>query len=304
MPYYATRSLIVYKLVFNVRNKPNEIIDVNDLSGRSLHTLFQQFCEEAKDTLIPAKGHDRFLKLSTTKEIDGGCLIRCASGLAGEDTEIVDIETGETIFNFDGDKAALVTSRCYIPAFYSTGYALICIEHTKNGAGDTAIFGPFKKFLATFDDNIVMQNPEAIMEHETIDAMRSIDYIELQHYLEPSDRARLLFEHAKSITVKIAHEKNKPFPLSVIDSIRNQTKPISLFGLDENTFNENNTDVFVAIKNQDGYSRKFSIDCTEFDIKARETLNHSGEPPLVDKDFVRKCNEKCQTFHERLGRTL
>lgn len=154
MDYYPGRYLVAYKIMFNRRGNPDDIINVDDLSGKTALEHFEDFCNHSNNKLIPLN------------------------------------DTSEESYSYSGSDAGMVPSRCFIPNVYSRDYILVLVEHSKGGAGDTALFVPFRKYLDMVDHNIVTKNPESITEAEAIDSFVSVEDIELKRYIEPSDPRR------------------------------------------------------------------------------------------------------------------
>lgn len=85
--------------------------------------------------------------------------------------------------------------------------------------------------------------------------------------------------------------------------IGNKRKAASLLGFNESFIDDDKTEVFVRLKNREGQSRSFYVD-GRFDMKLREVFNPNGKPVLNDNDFIKRCREKADFIHERLGRYI
>ncbi len=304
MDYYSGRYLIAYKIMFNRRGDPNDIIYVDDLSGKIALDHFEDFCIHSKDNLIPLNKTGKFLSISSCTRENSGLLIRLMSGNAGENITVIDVDTSKESYSYSGSDAGMVPSRCFIPNVYSRNYILVLVEHSKGGAGDTALFVPFRKYLDMVDHNVVMKNPESITETEAIDSFVSVEDIELKRYIEPSDPVDTVVKNAECVSVKLLHKRNHPFGINIAKMlIGNKRRAASLLGLNESFIDDDKTEVLVRLKNREGQSRSFYVD-GKFDMKLREVLNPNGKPVLNDNDFINRCCKKADFIHERLGRYI
>ena len=306
MAYYASRSLLAYKLTFNKRMHPDEPLDVEDLEGVDLLDHIERFCEEAIDLheLIAVNNSNKFMQILRCDRDQDGILVTLSSGIAGDDVNVIDTVSGKEIYQYDSDKASMVTSRCYIPSLYSKGYALCFVEHTRHGAGDTALFTPFKSYLKRMAKNVVMRSPEAVTEAETLESFIAVESIEIQRYLEAEDITDTLITEASSINVKLFHKRGKRFGMDLAKTIMgNNKKAAALLGIKDTFLDDERSDVIVTLQNKDGRTKQFTTNQT-LDMKFYEILNSNGQHPFNDERFIATCQENNAALIIKLGRKI
>ena len=120
--------MVLYKVTFNERNTPDEIIAPQDVRGSSCTALFSEFVENNVEELIRLRTGNKFVKPVSCKIDNGVVLIKVSSGSSGENVDVVDIGSGNTEYQYGTDKAAMIYSRCFISQNYGSGYALLCVE--------------------------------------------------------------------------------------------------------------------------------------------------------------------------------
>ena len=91
--YYAPRSMVAYKVKFNRRGHPDELVYIDDVQGLSVGDLFFNFCMNDAGRLQEAARGGRYLNLSEPRRIDGGVMVELLSGLAGEARQVFDIQS-------------------------------------------------------------------------------------------------------------------------------------------------------------------------------------------------------------------
>ena len=298
---YSERSMVLYKVTFNERNNPDEIIRPQDIHGISCNALFSEFIENNIKDLIRLRAGNKFVKPISCNTDDGTVLIKVSSGSSGENVDVVDIDSGSTEYQYGTDKAAMIFSRCFVSQNYGSGYALLCVEHTRNGAGDTALFEPFRRFLRNRVPDVVVKF-EPLIEPEIIENFISVESVEVKKYIEPGDPANLLISEAATVSTKLMHKRAQPFSMGLYHSlVKTRGKAIaSMVGLDERAFDDEGLEVLVTLKHRSGATRTFVI-TDPLGVKIREVLNQNGTPPLDDDAFVSQCKDRCESAAERIG---
>lgn len=298
---YSERSMVLYKVTFNERNTPDEIIAPQDVRGSSCTALFSEFVENNVEELIRIRTGNKFVKPVSCKIDNGVVLIKVSSGSSGENVDVVDIGSGNTEYQYGTDKAAMIYSRCFISQNYGSGYALLYVEHTRNGAGDTSLFDPFRKFLRDRVPDVIVKF-EPLIEPEVIENFVSVESVEVKKYIEPGDAANLLVSEAATVSTKLMHKRAQPFSMGLYYSlVKTRGKAIaSMIGLDETAFDEDGLEVLVTLKHRTGATRTFVI-TDPLGVKIREVLNQNGTPPLDDSTFVSQCKDRCDSAAERIG---
>ena len=293
--------MVLYKVTFNERNTPDKIIAPQDVRGSSCTALFSEFVENNVEELIRLRTGNKFVKPVSCKIDNGVVLIKVSSGSSGENVDVVDIGSGNTEYQYGTDKAAMIYSRCFISQNYGSGYALLCVEHTRNGAGDTSLFDPFRKFLSNRVPDVVIKF-EPLIEPEVIENFVSVESVEIKKYLEPGDSANLLVSEAATVSTKLMHKRAQPFNMGLYHSlVKTRGRAIAaMVGLDENAFDDEGLEVFVTLKHRTGTTRTFAI-TDPLSVKIREVLNRNGTPPLDDSTFVSQCKDRCDSAAERIG---
>lgn len=173
---YSERSMVLYKVTFNERNSPDEALPIHDIDGLSCVELFYQFVDAKKDELISLRGGNKFIKISACEQVEDTALIKVTSGSSGENVDVVDVDSGDTEYTYGTDKAAMIDSRCLVSQLSGTSYAFLCVEHTRNGAGDTSLFDPFRSFLRDKAPKAVVRF-EPLIEPEVLENFISVEML-------------------------------------------------------------------------------------------------------------------------------
>lgn len=298
---FSERSMVLYKMTFNERNDPDKIIHPQDIHGTSCNVLFSEFVENNIKDLIRLRTGNKFVKPISCSINNETILIKVSSGSSGENVDVIDIDSGSTEYQYGTDKAAMIYSRCFVSQNYGSGYALLCVEHTRNGAGDTALFEPFRRFLRDRVPNVVVKF-EPLIEPEVTENFVSVESVEVRKYIKPGDTANLLVSEAATVSTKLMHKRAQPFSMGLYHSlVKTRGKAIaSMIGLDETAFDEDGLEVLVTLKHRTGATRTFVI-TDPLGVKIREVLNQNGTPPLDDSTFVSQCKDRCDSAAERIG---
>ena len=293
--------MVLYKVTFNERNDPKKTIRPQDVCGKSCNALFSDFIESNKRNLIKLRAGNKFVKPISCAIDNETALIKVSSGSSGENVDVVDVDSGSTEYQYGTDKAAMIDSRCFVSQKHGSGYALFCVEHTRNGAGDTSLFDPFRKYLRDRLPDVVVKF-EALIEPEVIDNFVSVESVEIKKYIEPGDPANLLISEAATVSTKIMHKRAHPFGMDLYHSlVKTHGKALaSMVGLKESVFDDDGLEVLVTLKHRTGATKTFVIS-DPLGVKIREVLNFNGEPPLDDSAFIAKCEERCDSAAERIG---
>lgn len=300
---YAARSLVIYALRFNQRGKSKEVYSPVDINGDNALDLFEEYARLSKMQLSQIGRSPKFLALESFEGKEEGVLLSYSSGRAGEDGRIVDTNSGRTVIEYDPSNANMVGGRVFLRVRGDRSYALLCVEHVTGGAGDTTVAEHFKSFLRERKPEVTLKR-EAVMEKQGIDAVTSVENVEVIRYLAPDDIADPLTREGDRVIVKLAHMRNHPFELNLFRSlISNRSKTLkSIFGtqLTDAGLDEDGLKVEVTAKLADGRTRKFELS-ESFDQPLREVLNNNGEPPLPDNIFTKRCIDRCEYFESIIG---
>lgn len=300
----AQRSLVIYKIQIHKRRKPDEICDLDTIRKIGIQALFLDFANEANN-VVRIGNTSKFLCFNAAKEVEGGVLAGYLSGASGEEFTIVNPDSGKLLERFGSGNAPMPQSRVYLKAGYSPKYALVCIEHVQGSAGDTALFGPLRDYVASSDSDYVLKW-EAVTEAEPINHFIGVENIEVKRYLKMKDFADSEVSEASCITTTLSHRRNRSFSLAPLRAaLADQSKAVTLFGLmpvDESMEYEK-TEVYFKLKGKDGKAHRFFLD-NSLDVKVQEVLNEKGDPPLSDEDFLARCDSRCDDIQNKLGRAL
>ncbi len=301
-PKHASHSMVMYKVTVNHRGDPEDLFSVNDINGRSLADLFVKFCNSEQGNFLTKEGVQKHVIVKGGEKLPGSeaALVHLASGSSGEHVEVFDTASAKKEYEFDSTRAAMVESRCYITCDHSDGYALMCVEHATNAAGDTILFTPFRQYLKVVDDEAVV-NFEPIIEREVVENFTSVENVVVKKYLEPKDLTDTLLREGDCITLSLTHKRRNPFNKGILHELmKNRGRAATLFGLSGDLFDSPSTTITVQMKGANGRQGKFVIG-SGIDAKVREVLNDNGQPPLNDSEFVEKCSDRCVLAAERLG---
>lgn len=291
---YAQRSLVLYALRFNRRGHPKEFLNPLDIEGESVLDLFERFFVNRKQELTQVGDSTKFVQLGSLLHESGFVLITYDSGMAGEPGRIVNTTNRTTSFTYGGESAPMVSGRLLLRATEGKTYACACVEHVTGGAGDTSLLEEFRSFVREVRHDVVVTR-EAIAESQTIDAVTSVENVEVVSYLAPDDIGSPLVSEGDRVTMKLSHQRFRPFSKDLLRRLFSNRESVKeLFGLRWKNAEilGPGSKIYVTVKTADGRTKRFELD-ESFGQPVREVLNDAGKPPLEDEEFIRRCNEKC-----------
>ncbi len=300
----AQRSFVVYKIQIHKRRKPDEICDLDTIHNIGIKALFVNFISETRG-VVRIGNSSKYLCFNPAKTTKEGVLASYLSGVSGEEITMVNPDSGKILETFSSGNAPMPQSRVYMKAGYSPKYALVCIEHVQGSAGDTALFAPFRGYIASSDSDCVLKW-EAVTEAEAVNNFIGVESIEVKRYLKMRDCADSAVSEARCITTTLSHRRGRRFSLAPFRAaLADRSKAVSLFGLMpvEESMEYEKTEVYFRLRGKDGKTHRFFLD-NHFDVKVREVLNEKGEPPLSDEDFLDRCDSRCEGIQDKLGRAL
>ena len=205
-PKYAPHSMVMYKVTVNHRGDPENLFSVNDVNGKTLAELFAMFCDSVQGDFITQENSLKHVIVKSSRTLPGraAALAYLASGSSGENFEVFNTASAMKESEFDSTRATLVESRCLIACDYGDGYALMCVEHSTNAAGDTALFTPFRRYLRIIDEEAVIEF-EPVTEREALEAFTAVDSIVVKKYLESKDITDTLVREGDCVTLSLTH---------------------------------------------------------------------------------------------------
>ena len=300
---YAGRSLAVYVLRFNVRRKPDEMLDPLNLEGRKITDLLHEYCAGKTSELRQVGSSDRFVVFRDCREFGDGLLVRLESGRAGERGRVVDVLTAQVGYEYDEDDATMVRSRVLLDAVPGYDYALMFVEHVNGGAGDVTVPNLLKGYLGVAVPNVVMTR-EPFLEGKALETIAAVEKVEVRRYLTSSDPVDPLVVDGSSLTTVLGHRRGATFPPALLSNIlKGRDGMAPLFGLHGSLVDpeEDGVQVMVEVKAHDGRTKKFTLG-DGIEMPLREVLNEPGRAPLEDRQFVDKCRESEHLILDKLGR--
>lgn len=302
--YYAPRSMVAYKVKFNRRGHPDELVYIDDVQGLSVGDLFFNFCMNDAGRLQEAARGGRYLNLSEPRRIDGGVMVELLSGLAGEARQVFDIQSSEKRFDIAESDASMVSIRCLLSwRRTGRGYAILCVEHASGAAGDTVLFRPLRSYLKSVAPEAVV-NFEPVVEAEALEGFETLEEIEVKRYLEQGDMADRITREGDYVSYKLGHMRGRPFSLGYVkELLTGKTDRSVLLGLQGTFLDSDRSVVSVSLRDRRGSVRKFELG-SDFGMKVREVLNDAGSPPISDEEFIRVCEDRCATIAEKAGRII
>lgn len=301
---FAQRSLVVYKIWVHKRRKPNELLDLTSIREVGIGKIFENFIA-SHEGIVHVGNTAKYLMFTASNPCADGVLAKYSSGNSGEQITMVDPDLEEVLSRFGSDKAPMVDSRVYLRYGFGISYALICVEHVQGSAGDTAIFGPLRDYVASSDSDYVLKW-EAVTEAEAISHFSGVETIEVKRYLRQKDLRDSAVCEANCISTVLTHRRNRRFSLaSYKAALADWTQAVSLFGLMpmENLDEYEKVEVYFKLRGKDGKDHRFFLN-EQLDVKVQEVLNEKGRPPLTDEGFLDVCESRCDEIQSRLGRSL
>lgn len=128
--------MVAYKISFNRRGRPDEVIPIDEIDGADVGDLFFGFCQNDAGRLQEAAAGGKYLNMLEPRRIDGGVMATLLSGLGGEERQVYDTESAEKRFDIAESDASMVTVRCLLSwKRTGRGYAILCVEHASGGRG-------------------------------------------------------------------------------------------------------------------------------------------------------------------------
>lgn len=297
----AMRSLSVYKAILNERGDPTTLISVNDVGHCTLAEQFARFLEKSANQILETKRTSKHIILKSCEKLNGSLLVKLVSGASGEHVDVVDVQSAEVDYSYDGDKASMVETRLYLSCAHGDAYMLICVEHANNGAGETALFEPFRGYLAQVVPNVVISY-EPVLEAEVLESFNQVESVVVKKYLEPSDPSTALVREGDYIEVKLGHKRGRPFSMAILkELLSGNMRVTTLYGLQGGIIEDEGAMMTVSLKGPNSTKGKFVIG-QGLRSKVHEVLNEKGNPVLSDDEFVDRCASRCQEIERRLGR--
>lgn len=302
--YYAPRSMVAYKISFNRRGRPDEVIPIDAIDGTNVGDLFFGFCQGDAGRLQEASTGGKYLRLFGARRIDDGVMAKLLSGLGGEERQVYDIKSAEKKFDIAESDASMVTVRCFLSwKRTGRGYAILCVEHASGAAGDTVLFRPFRSYLRSVAPNVVVDF-EPVVESEALESFSSLEEVEVKRYLEQGDLADRLTREGDYVAYKLGHMRGRPFGIGFVkELLTGKSDKSTLLGLRGTFLDSDRSVVSVSLKDRRGAVRKFELG-ESFGMKVREVLNDAGSPPVPDDEFIEVCEDRCATIAEKAGRMI
>lgn len=291
---------MVYRLKFNARGKANQFYAVDKLPNLDLLEHFTNFCNLSVGLKRIGSGQ-RFLTISScdTDSSVGASLVRLESGNGGLEVRVLSLEDASEKFNYGSDSVGMTPSRVFL--YREPGYkvAYLCIEHVKNGAGDTIIPTEFKKYLREVEPDVTLSF-DLEMEEEAIKAFRGVQSFEIKKTMRASDVADGFENERGTLSFKWNHSRGKKISWFIYNLIR--SNPDELYSiLHIPQLRDLNDKLSVTLETNEGNTRTFMLD-EKVMLPVREILNEAGSRPLTDHDFKSRCLALCKSISERTGR--
>ena len=296
--------MVVYKIAINERRKPDEIIDINNVCGKHIGDLFIDFCKSGSGKLQEASQNGKYIQIGSVHPIQNGIVVSLLSGLAGDERQVFDVESAKKKYDLHAGDASMVSVRSYL-TWKNTGkgYALLCVEHSANAAGDTVLFNPFKSYLRNVVPDVVVKF-EPMSEIEVLEQFDSLERVEVRRYLGQGDRADQLTREGDCISYVINHKRGRPFGIGAVkDLLKESTNPAVMLGYSGTSVDSVESEIIVSLKDKSGRTTNFSLG-GDYAVKVRQELNARGEKPLSDDQFIEACDNRCEIISERLGRAI
>ncbi|WP_039688435.1 hypothetical protein [Berryella intestinalis] len=300
----AARTMVAYMLTFNRRRHPDESVDIDDIDGSHVGKVFEDFCAAQNGKMINIKHTEKYVVTSAPERLGGGVLVHLSSGIAGERRDVYNVRSKKKTAQLSIDDAPMSSTRVMLSwSGTGLGYSLLMIEHAYGGAGDTALFTPFKQYLREVAPDVVVRI-EAVVEAETIDQFVSLERIELRRYLSQSDLAGSLTREGDYLSCVLTHKRGAPWHTDSLRSIiSGKKRAADIIGVGGTIFDSEKSEVRASVKDVNGKNRTFVVGC-DIGAKVSELLNDHGEEPLGDEEFVERCTNRCAIISERLGRRI
>ena len=296
--------MVAYKIVFNIRRQPDKPVLIDDIDGRHIEQVVIGFCEDGLGELQAATRTGKYIRMAEPRVVEDGVLVRLLSGTAGDNRQVFDVESAAKKFDLDVSDASMVEVRALV-SWRGTGlgYAIMCVEHSANSAGDTVLFDPFRRYLREIAPDVVVRF-EPVVEAEALDEFESLEKVEVKRYLEEGDSADRITREGDCVSYVISHKRGRPFNLNSIRAIlKEKSKPAVLFGYSGTPFDTDQSKIFVTLKDKRKRTRTFDI-YGDYGMKVMAELTPVGKKPLSDDEFVEECGDRCETIADRIGRMI
>lgn len=298
---YAQRTLAVYRVWLTERGKPDEVLDAADAHGKDILDLFGDFCAEMKTAPAQVNESERFIRFRRCDFIGDIAFAEMESGRAGLSVSIMDTRTFEDAGSYREDMAGLVPSRMVLRRTPGFGYAVACIESVPNGGGVTTPLTMFRTFSNSKRFGTTMRY-ERIEELEALNAFTGIEEIELKRYRRPDDVSDSVVANLGAVSHMLRHAKRKLMPLSLVDGFLKDRRAVAEYVGVETEYS-GREEIFVTLRSKEGRSRKFTMG-KDLAVPVTELLNESGQQPLNDDEFIRRCTESCIRAESTLDRMM
>lgn len=304
MDSFAERSMVAYRLEATQFRKRDVRVSMDDLSGDPLCDWVLRYSESFGAGFSEASRSGRYFRVVGCSRRSNGVLVNLASGTAGELRRVYDVESGAMLSSLKRSQAPTVETRVFVTAERTSAYALVMVEHSASGAGDTAFLRGFKGFM-TRECRSVTLDYTAEYETEAVSALLGIRSFEFVRTFSSNDVADGVSGLAKEARFSVSSKRGRYFPAFRFigrDAALSMGGVCEAIGITVPFPDIDGSDdaVYAEVVRRDRSVRKVRLgdDC---DFKMRVVLNERGRPELSDEAFVDACLERAEVLWERNG---
>lgn len=304
----AERSMIMYGLRFNVRQKPEKVVYPRDINGENLLEVFDGWCNENMNAALHRASSDDWIwikRISVDQNKNVAC-VDIQTGKAGEAGELVDTSESNPSIPFSEYHAPTVDARVvlYVPPKCDVAYA--CVEHVVHGGSDIFFLDSFKR---GFDERFPKITLNRVRVIETMDLWKQFEgmsEIELRFMSPSKDIADGPCMKDGFLSYRLQHRRSKRFSLGLFESIRNDPREalelILPNSMNKENLEELNPDIYVTLTDNNGDERKFAIEGLP-SAPFRQILPSGSDRQgkMTDAEYTNYCVKACKDVMENEG---
>ncbi|PWL79357.1 MAG: hypothetical protein DBY20_05705 [Coriobacteriia bacterium] len=304
----AERSMIMYGLRFNVRQKPEKVVYPRDINGENLLEVFDDWCNENMNAALHRASSDDWIWIKRIG-VDQNKNVACVdiqTGKAGEAGELVDTSESNPSIPFSEYHAPTVDARVvlYVPPKCDVAYA--CVEHVVHGGSDIFFLDSFKR---GFDGRFPKITLNRVRVIETMDLWKQFEgmsEIELRFMSPSKDIADGPCMKDGFLSYRLQHRRSKRFSLGLFESIRNDPREalelILPNSMNKENLEELNPDIYVTLTDNNGDERKFAIEGLP-SAPFRQILPSGSDRQgkMTDAEYTNYCVKACKDVMENEG---
>jgi len=268
----------------------------SDLAGEDLIELFATWVSK----LPVADTHDQ-AKQSWVQVVEviryapRVLVVRLSVGSYGEPGDIVEVDTGMTVFQMNGAQAPTGENRAVLMVPATGESAFFLAEESTRGSAGARILRLFKHYFSEYTSTITMVT-ETVTESEAWSAAADLKEVEVRLKGRSADIADGTHIEVGTISYVARPKRLGIFPHGLLPQLHKKQVVRQVVGVNDVP---DDAEVFVTLEH-DGRRKKFLLGA-EGAPAVREVLNEATDPILGLDALVATCVGKVSDLLDRTG---